>query len=177
MSTPIPSFAPESTPAAGYYRLDPLRTEVRFSTRHLFGLGGVTGTVKLRDAEFNITDPASESTVVAVLNATSFDTGHEARNKEIRSARYLHTNRYPDITFTCTLIDQTDGKWVAVGVLTAHGVTQPVDLTVDEFTTEPDGDLALHATARVDRYAHGVTFGKGLAGRWLDINISAVATR
>ncbi|MCW2495745.1 YceI family protein [Jatrophihabitans sp.] len=177
MSTPIPSIAAERTPAAGYYRIDPLRTEVRFTTRHLFGLGGVSGTVQLRDAEFSIGDPISESTVAAVLDASSFDSGLAARNKEVRSSRYLDTSRYPDILFTCTLIDQSDGKWVAVGVVTAHGVTEPVDLTLDQFTTTLDDELALHATARVDRYAHGITFGRGLAGRWLDIGITAIATR
>jgi polyisoprenoid-binding protein YceI len=157
MSTPNPSIAPAHTPAAGNYRIDPRRTEVRFTTRHLFGLGGVTGTVTLRDGEFTIAHPISESTVTAVLDSASFDSGRKARNKEVRSSHYLHTDKYPEILFTCTLIDHTEGKWVAVGVVTAHGVTQPVDLTVDAFTTEREGELALQATAKIDRYAHDIT--------------------
>jgi polyisoprenoid-binding protein YceI len=177
MSFAIPSVAPERTPAAGYYRIDPLRTEVRFTTRHLFGLGGVSGTVKVRDAEFNIGSPTSDTTVAAVLSAASFDSGNAKRNSEIRSPKYLYTAKFPDIMFTCTLVDQTAEHWVAVGVVTAHGVSQPVDLTLEQFNTTLDGELALHATARIDRYAHGVTASRGLAGRWLDIDITAIATR
>ena len=176
MSSASPSIAAERTPAAGYYRIDPLRTEVQFSTRHLFGLGGVTGTVKLREAELYIGDPASETTVAAELDAASFDSGSTKRDSEVRSAKFLDTDTFPDIRFTCTLVDQTDDKWVAVGVVTAHGVSEPVDLTLQQFATV-DEDVALHATARVDRYAHGITAARGMAGRWLDIDITAVATR
>jgi hypothetical protein len=42
----------------------------------------------------------------------------------------------------------------------------------------PDEDgVLLKATARVDRYAHGLTKKKGLAGRYLDLNITARAVR
>jgi polyisoprenoid-binding protein YceI len=177
MSSAIPSIAPERIPAAGYYRLDPLRTEVRFTTRHLFGLGKVTGTVTVRDAEFSIGEPTSETTVAAVLDAASFDTGSVKRDSEVHSAKYLDTAAFPDIVFTCTLVEQSEGNWVALGVVTAHGVTAPVDVIVYQFNTTLGGELALHATAKIDRYAHGVTAGKGLAGRWLDIDITAVATR
>lgn len=177
MSTPIPSLAPETTPAAGQYQIDPRRTEVRFTTRHWFGLGGVSGSVHLRNAELRIASPTSDSTVTAVLDAASFKSGSKKRDKEVCSAKYLDTEMFPDIVFSSSLVDQTDGNWVAAGVVTAHGVSAPVDLTLDQFTTTIDGGLALHASARVDRYAHGIKAGKGLAGRWLTIDITALATR
>jgi hypothetical protein len=37
-----------ATPAVGHYRIDPTRTIVRFSTRHLFGLGAVSGTMAVQ---------------------------------------------------------------------------------------------------------------------------------
>ena len=36
------------TPAVGHYRIDPVRTTVRFFTRHLFGLGAVSGTMAVQ---------------------------------------------------------------------------------------------------------------------------------
>lgn len=42
---------------------------------------------------------------------------------------------------------------------------------------EDQGAVTVHATATVDRYAHGLTKGKGLAARRLHLELTAVATR
>ncbi|HEU4909781.1 MAG TPA: YceI family protein [Propionibacteriaceae bacterium] len=163
------------TPAVGHYRIDPVRTSVRFSTRHLFGLGAVTGTVKLREADFSITEHLS-ATVHAVLDAASFDTGNPRRDGDVRSARYLDVTAYPDITFSSEQVRLQEGKWAAVGTVTAHGVAAPVDLTLDELRRD-DEELILRASAKIDRYAHQVTAGKGLAARWLTVEVTAIARR
>jgi polyisoprenoid-binding protein YceI len=167
--------APAPTPTVGHYRIDPVRSTVRFSTRHLFGLGPVSGTVSLREADFTVTEPLS-ATVHAVLDAASFDTGNPRRDRDVRSAKYLDVTAYPDITFSSQQVRLQEGKWVAVGTLTAHGVAAPVDLTLDELRRD-DGELILRASARIDRYAHQVTAGKGLAARWLTVEVTAVARR
>jgi len=163
------------TPAVGHYRIDPVRTRVRFSTRHLFGLGAVSGTVKLREADFSVTEPLF-ATVHAVLDAASFDTGNARRDIDVRSAKYLDVTAYPDITFDSELVSLQEGKWVAVGTVTAHGVAAPVDLTLEELR-HGDGKLILRASAKIDRYAHRVTAGKGLAARWLTIEVTAIARK
>jgi polyisoprenoid-binding protein YceI len=162
-------------PTVGHYRIDPSRTTVRFSTRHLFGLGAVSGTVSLRAADFSVTEPSS-ATVQAVLDAASFDTGNPRRDTDVRSAKYLDVTAYPDITFNSQQVRLHEGKWVAVGTLTAHGVAAPVDLTLDELRRD-DGKLILRASAKIDRYAHQVTAGKGLAARWLTVEVTAIARR
>ena len=162
-------------PTVGHYRIDTSRTTVRFSTRHLFGLGAVSGTVGLREAEFSVTEPLS-GTVHAVLDAASFDTGNTRRDTDVRSAKYLDVAAYPDITFDSQQVRLHEGKWVAVGTLTAHGVAAPVNLTLDELGRD-DGKLILRASAQIDRYAHRVTAGKGLAARWLTVEVAAVARR
>src|SRR5829696_7519101 len=152
------------TPAApvGHYRIDPSQTTVRFSTRHLFGLGAVTGTVKVREADFRVTEALS-ATVHAVLDAASFDTGNPRRDTDVRSAKYLDVTAYPDITFSSQQVRLQEGKWVAVGTVTAHGLAAPVNLSLDELSSGDDGELILRASAKIDRYAHNVTAGKGLA--------------
>jgi polyisoprenoid-binding protein YceI len=164
------------TPAVGHYRIDPVRTTVRFSTRHLFGLGAVSGTVRLREADFSVTEPLS-ATVHAVLDAASFDTGNRRRDADVRSAKYLDVTAYPDITFKSQEIRLQAGDWVAVGTVTAHGVAAPVDLTLDKLRRDDDEELILRASAKIDRYAHQVTAGKGLAARWLTVEITAIARR
>jgi len=163
-------------PAVGHYRIDPVRTTVRFSTRHLFGLGAVSGMVRLREADFSVTKPLS-ATVHAVVDAASFDTGNPRRDRDVRSANYLDVTAYPDIAFSSQQVRLHEGKWVAVGTVTAHGVAAPVDLTLNELRHSDDGRLTLRASAKIDRYAHQVTAGKGLAARWLTVEVTAIARR
>jgi polyisoprenoid-binding protein YceI len=61
---------------------------------------------------------------------------------------------------------------VVIGTVTAHGVASPADLSVDEIRDNA-GELTMRATTKIDRYAHHVTAGKGLAARWLTVEITA----
>ena len=158
----------------GRYHLDPTRTIIWFKTRHLFGLGAVIGTFRLRDAELNIAEPATASTLHVIVDAASFETGTPRRDADVRSTRYLDTTSYPDITFTCHDLHWQAHRWVAAGTVTAHGATAPVDVTLIDLTQE-GGNLSMRASARIDRYAHQVTTGKGMAARWLAVEITALA--
>ena len=175
MNASITDTTLATTPAVGHYRIDPVRTTVRFFTRHLFGLGAVSGTVRLREADFTVTEPLS-AMVHAVLDAASFDTGIARRDSDVRSAKYLDVTAYPDITFSSQQVRLQQGRWVAVGTVTAHGVAAPVDLTLEELRRD-DEELILRASAKIDRYAHQVTAGRGLAARWLTVEVTAIATR
>jgi polyisoprenoid-binding protein YceI len=165
-----------ATLTVGHYRIDPIQTTVRFSTRHLLGLGAVSGTVRLREADFSVTEPLS-ATVHAVLDAASFDTGNARRDSDVRSAKYLDVTAYPDITFDSQQVRLQEGKWVAAGTLTAHGVPAPANLTLDELRYGDADELILRASAKVDRYAHQVTGAKGLAARWLTVAVTAIARK
>jgi polyisoprenoid-binding protein YceI len=62
------------------------------------------------------------------------------------------------------------------GYLTVKGQKAPLNITITE--AQPVGEiLKITAQARVDRYAHGVTAMKGMAGRYLDLDITAVGVR
>lgn len=59
--------------------------------------------------------------------------------------------------------------------MTAHGNTAPVDLLVDRVTREAGG-WHVHARAEhLDRYAFGVTKGRGMVGRYLDLDLDVLA--
>jgi polyisoprenoid-binding protein YceI len=170
------STHPATTLTPGRYRVDPNRSVVRFRTRHMFGLGGVTGGVLLRAAEIVVGDTTGDTSVRAVLDANSLDTRNATRDRSVRSSTYLDSSRYPDIDFAADNLRLENGTWVASGSLTAHGVTAPVDVTI--VAVEESGtELAVRATATVDRYDHGVTKGKGLVGRRLKLDMTAVAVR
>jgi polyisoprenoid-binding protein YceI len=60
------------------------------------------------------------------------------------------------------------------GELTVRQAASPVTLAIEP--AEPaGGGFRAHATARIDRYAYGVTAATGMAARHLDIAVTAVA--
>lgn len=172
-----PTNAPQlQAPPAGTYRLDPARSSVTFTAKHMFGLGTVRGSFALRDGGMTIAEPLAGSTARATVDATSFQSGGERRDKDVASGKFLDSANNPDITFASTGLAQADGVWVLSGTVTARGKAAPAELRVVELRTSADGFVA-RATTTIDRYAHGLTGGKGMAGRTLDMEITAQAVR
>lgn len=172
----MPDTATVQIPAAGTYRLDPQASSISFATRHMFGLAGVTGSFRLISGEITIADPVTSSTASAVIDAASFHTGGAARDNDVKSANFLHAGEHPQITFTSTQLAHDGDRWLLRGQITARGNSAPAELVITEARTDNDG-LLINAATRVDRYAHGLTKKKGLAGRYLDLTITARATR
>ena len=171
----MPETAAIQIPAAGTYRLDPDASSISFATRHIFGLAGVHGSFRPISGEITIADPVTASAATAVIDAASFHTGGAARDKDVKSANFLHVGEHPQITFTSTGLARDADRWVLRGQITVRGVSAPAELVVTEARAE-EGGLLIKATTRVDRYAHGVTKKKGMAGRYLDMTITARAT-
>lgn len=161
-------------PTAGWYRLDPSRSSVTFRTRHLFGLGAVTGTMAVTGGEIRVDPAAPHASVTATISAASVDTGNRRRDRDVRSAPYLDTEQYPDVSFRAESLSHTDGRWSLAGDLTVRDVTKPVTLVVEAREPADDGFHA-RATTRLDRYAFAVTAGKGMAARYLDIELTVTA--
>ncbi len=172
----MPDSATVQIPAAGTYRLDPQASTIGFATRHMFGLGRVTGTFRLISGEITIADPVTASTASAVIDASSFQTGNGTRDKDVKSANFLHVGEHPQITFTSTELAQDGDRWLLRGQITVRETSTPAELVVTEARSDADS-LFVKATTRIDRYAHGLTKKKGLADRYLDLTITARAAR
>lgn len=162
-------------PTTGRYVVDPARSSVAFSGRHLFGLAGVKAAFRVGSGEVDITDPVLGSTVRLSVDASSFTSDKQRRDEHVRSAAMLDVEQHPAITFASSGVREQAGGWVLAGAVTALGTSVPVDVEVDSMTREGTG-LRVHATARhLDRYAFGVTKVKGMAGRYLDLEFDIVA--
>lgn len=163
-------------PPAGTYEVDPARSSLTFTTRHMFGLGKVTGTFQLESGTVTVAEPVTRSTAQAVIEAGSFRTGTPRRDDHVRSPAFLHTDRYPEIGFESATVARGEaGAWIVQGFLTVRGDRAPVDLTVDSLSVE-NGSLRISVSATVDRYRHGLTASKGLAARRLRLSLAVIAT-
>jgi polyisoprenoid-binding protein YceI len=87
----------------------------------------------------------------------------------------LDAATYPEIVFVSEGLLRDGDDWELTGTVTAHGTRVPVRVRIDHLATQDDG-IRVHARAEhLDRYAFGVTRGKGMAGRFLDLDLDVVA--
>jgi len=170
------STAQIERPPAGTYRIDPANSEIGYSGKHRFGTGTVHATFTIKSGEIRVADPITGSGVAVTVDAASFKSNSARRDKDVRGARLLDIARYPEITFASDRLREEGDHWVVSGTVTAHGETVPVDVTIDRVTRE-GAAISIHGRAQhLDRYALGVTRGKGMVGRFLDLEINAHAT-
>lgn len=158
------------------FRLLPEGTAVRFTTRHLFGLGRVAGSVRPVSGRM-VADAASGAllSLEAELDMAAFASGSTARDRVVASARMLDSAAHPRAQYRSSAAERTASGWLVRGVLTVKGVEAPVDLHVDDL--DPATATEAHATAVVDRFAYGVAFPTAMGSRTLSVDVVARAER
>lgn len=163
--------------AAGRYRIDPDRSRVRYSGKHMFGMGTVHATFSVRDGDLSVGDAAGALTTRVTVDAASFSSDSEKRDRDVRSAGLLDVEHHPDITFASEHVQETPGEgWLVPGTVTVHGRSVPVGLQVDRVTVNGPEVLVHGWVRRLDRTSFGITGSRGMVGRYLDLEIDVVAT-
>jgi polyisoprenoid-binding protein YceI len=166
MSTTLTRTAGDTTvPVAGTYEVDPSHSSAAFSVRHL-GLSKVRGGFAIVSGTIVIADDPTQSSVEAVLDAASFNTGAADRDAHVKGADFLDVEQYPHLTFRSSGVRRSDGGWKVDGDLTIRDTTRPVTLDV-EFegsNTDPwgNGRIAFTGTTEIDREAFGITWNQTL---------------
>ena len=158
--------------AAGTWIADPVHSDLAFRVRHM-GVGRVRGIFALTSATLTVGDDGLPgSSVTAVVDASSVDTGNEQRDQHVRSADFLDVEQFPTMEFASTAVRDLDGATFTLdGELTIHGVTRPVELAAEWFgvVDDPSGAerTGFSATTTISRAAFGVDirllFGAGQA--------------
>ena len=133
---------------AGRYAIDVDQSSLSFTTRHLFGLGKVTGSLRVTGGTFTVAEPVDRSAVEVHVDAGSFATRNPLRDFQVRSPLFLRV----------------------------RGREAPVDITVTRVEQQGTS-VTITGKGRVDRYAHGVKMVPGMAARHLDFELTVVATR
>ncbi|WP_406340623.1 YceI family protein [Streptomyces sp. NBC_00648] len=155
-----------TTPRLGRYTISADRSSITFTSRHLFGLLPVRGTFAILGGTVEVAEPLSGSRVRVEVEAASFGTGNDRRDTDVRSARFLDTDRHPLITFVAERVDTTSVS----GTLTVCGISRPASLAIVR-TEIRTASFTVRATTRVDRTDFAVTAARGLAGRHLGLTL------
>lgn len=174
-SAPAPAGR-QPSPIVDDYLIDPGRSTIRFRTRALFGLLPVRGTFMIGRGTISVRDPLEDSSVVVQIPAGTFTSGLRMRDRHVRAADFLDVRSHPTMSFRGRLPEQGQAPTALHGHLTVREVGRPLSLALLSVTST-DTLLTADATATIDRYAFGLTKGRGMAARHLRIAIQIVATR
>lgn len=164
-----------AAPTAGTYSIDPLRSTVSYSSRHMFGLGTVHASFTVTSGTVSVAEPLDGSRVEASIDAGSFHSDSAKRDRDVTSDRLLDAATYPEITFSSTGLRRHGDGFLVDGTVTCHGAAVNVELTVTEALTEADGIRFRARAEHLDRRAWGITQAKGFVGRFLDLDVDVLA--
>ena len=101
---------------SGDWEFDPAHTRIGFSARHAM-VTTVRGSFNDVQGYFHADlDDMSKSSARVVLKAASVDTRNDDRDNHLRSADFFDVEKWPDITFESTQIEEvSDNAYVVSG--------------------------------------------------------------
>lgn len=123
---------------SGTWIVDRAHSRVGFAVRHL-GISTVRGEFRDFEGTLEIGDDLSTARAYGTVQVASIDTNEPKRDEDVRSSNFLDAERFPEITFESTKIENLDGEELRIaGRLTLHGVTNDVVLHADVGGTDLD---------------------------------------
>jgi polyisoprenoid-binding protein YceI len=153
-------------PVPGTYALDASHKRVGFVARHLM-VSKVRGEFTDATATVTVGEDPLDSSVSATIQAASFHSNQEQRDGHVKSADFLHVEKWPTLEYRSTGVKSFEGnEFVVTGELTIRDVTRPVDLKVEleGVGRSPYGQdvFGFSATAEIDREDFGITYNMAL---------------
>ncbi|MGH7599658.1 MAG: YceI family protein [bacterium] len=128
LSTPRPQNDSVRKNEAVSFRIDGMHSSIEFTVPFM-GLTKVRGRFdEFFGTVFYDATNLAQSAVEIVIKAASLNTGVEKRDGDLRSTHYFDVKNYPAITFKSRRCEKRDGKEVAIGILTTHGVAKEIAL-------------------------------------------------
>jgi polyisoprenoid-binding protein YceI len=123
--------------------------------------GSWTGSVKLDEQDL------TRSELDVQIDASSIDTGNEQRDTHLRSADFLDVERFPNLRFQSTRVENAGAeRFRVLGKLTIHGVTREVTLEVERGGQgkDPWGNqrVGFSASTSILRSDFGLTWNQAL---------------
>ena len=177
-------------PHAGTWQIDTAHSTISFSVRHL-GLSKVRGIFNDFSGSFRIGQSPSDSQASVAIDTASIDTGQAKRDEHLRSADFLDSGNYPQMTFQSTSISGTALEGMQItGDLTIKDTTKSVTMNAQFEGSAPDPmaqapnaqRTAFSAMTTINRQDFGLTWsapletGQILVGDQITIQLEIVAT-
>ncbi|GAA4360658.1 YceI family protein [Kangiella marina] len=165
VASSVLAFSTASVAEPVEYEFDTVHSQIVFKVNHL-GFSNSFGKFPTfrGDLTFDQDDWSKSSTHVEI-KAASIDLENTKWNDHMKSADFLHVDKFSRLTFTSTKLEKTgDNTGVLHGDLTILGKTQPVtlDLTLNKAGIHPMSEqqhVGFSARGTIKRSEWGMTYG------------------
>jgi polyisoprenoid-binding protein YceI len=147
------------------YQVDPGHTYPSFEADHFGGMSVWRGKFDSSSGTIVLDKAAGTGTVEITVDTSSIDFGHPKLNEHAKSGEMFDVQKYPTAVYKGTLTNFKNGAPTeAHGELTLHGVTKPLNLTINSFVckTTPMSKkerCGADASATLNRADFGINFG------------------
>lgn len=149
---------PGAETRTGTWRIDPARSEVRFTITKL-GFEDVTGVFRQSEGtvRYDPVNPAGSS-IQWRVRVASVLTDASNRDSSLQAPEYFDARRHPDLSFVSRAVRARDAQSFDVdGEITIRGVTRP--LTVVVRSRAAADRMTFETEFEINRYDFGITGG------------------
>jgi polyisoprenoid-binding protein YceI len=147
--------------------LDPAHSELTFKIKHLM-ISNISGAFKNFSAKVETegTD-FSKANIHLIAEMNSISTNNEQRDAHLRSSDFFEVEKFSQLQFTSTGIEQTDNELFNLyGNLTIKGVTKPVKLHMElnGIMKDPQGQekVGFLVSGKINRNDWGINLNVAL---------------
>ncbi len=163
------------------YKIDSVHSSVGFRVRHLLSkvqgrFGKAEGTVKVDTADI------TKSSVDVTIDVATVSTNEDKRDAHLKGPDFFDAAKFPTITFKSSAVKEVaKGKLEITGTFTMKGVSKTIVLPVTNLGTAVDPwknvVAAFEGAVRVNRMDYGVSYGAGLVGDDVDVELNIEAKK
>jgi polyisoprenoid-binding protein YceI len=151
------------------YDIDPSHTHPSFEVDH-YGMSMWRGLFRASHGTITLDRPGHLGTADIVIDVGSVDLGNDALNEVVAQSDappVLEVAKFPTAHFVGTLgAFVSDAPTTVTGILTLHGISKPLNLTITKFKCLPELPVVKRevcgadAIGEFDRSAFGITVGQ-----------------
>lgn len=130
---------------------------LQFSIPIANGLTRVTGKFTDYTIDLNLVDnDLTQSSLSAIIQAKSINTGIEARDDHLRTADFFDVETYPEITFVSNAISAQGSNYKVDGVFSMHGVSKAMSFILEPKGSSGENTLGFSIRLSLNRIDYGI---------------------
>lgn len=155
------------TSGVTHWDIDPSHSSANFSIRHMMIAKVHGGFSRLSGSLCLDRNDVANSSIEAIIDASSIDTREPKRDEHLRSADFFDVQKFPSITFSSKRVVPSGEGFRVEGELSIHGIIREVALEVEGPELEvkdPWGNVKIgaSATTRIKRKDFGLSWNAAL---------------
>lgn len=157
----------------GTWAIDPMHSRIGFAVRHMMindvhgSFNEFEGTIVVNEQDYK------KSSVDFKAKVASIDTGVVPRDNHLRSADFFEVEKYPELTFKSTRIEQAGDGFRAIGTFTMKGVSKTIAIPFKVRGPVTDGfgytRAGVEADLQINRQDYGIKYNQFIENAGLSI--------